>query len=54
MDKSTLKKMKVRVNEIYNTLDKDQSRNLTLDEFIRAIGISKENNPVVYEELRQA
>jgi len=44
LDKATLRKIKNRINELYNVLDKDGSGGVSLDEFIKCIGINKDTN----------
>eukprot|EP00341_Mesodinium_pulex_P006248 CAMPEP_0116981790 /NCGR_PEP_ID=MMETSP0467-20121206/59937_1 /TAXON_ID=283647 /ORGANISM="Mesodinium pulex, Strain SPMC105" /LENGTH=72 /DNA_ID=CAMNT_0004676119 /DNA_START=726 /DNA_END=944 /DNA_ORIENTATION=+ len=54
IDQGTLKKVRNRMAQIYETMDKDASNMLSLPEFMTAIGIDKMENQVVYNELLDA
>lgn len=51
IDKLTIKRVKNRVNEIYESMDKNADKNMSITEFLNAIGISLESNPVIFTEF---
>jgi len=49
LDKNSLRKMKLRFKEIYNTMDKDKSQKLTVKEFTDSLGLTDSTTPFAME-----